>query len=136
KLERERVAAENEAKRQIAIEARRHADTVCTLNTRIDEALQALAGLISQRSNALRALIDTEVGNGDWLRKQLTRPVLTRALCNFGLHRVADVSPCAPTHNAPLASANKVLAGIGIAEPEPKPNGPIRRPLKNGGDDE
>jgi hypothetical protein len=118
--QREQVEQEQQARRKLQIEARQHADAVCVINTRIDEALQALADLIAQRSNAVRALIDTGEGNGDWLRKQLGKPVLTRAMCNFGLHRTIDIVGVAATSHAPLSSANRVLGSIDIADEPPK----------------
>jgi hypothetical protein len=114
--------------RRLKIEARKKAEAVCALNQSVDDALAALASLIGERNRAIKALIDSGEGNPDWLGKQLLKAPLTRACCHFGLHRSIDISPCAPTSNAPLSSANKVIGSIGLAGDTP----PRRR--INGGD--
>jgi hypothetical protein len=127
----EATAAEQEAKRKLQVEARTQADAAATFNQRIDESLRALVDLIAQRNNSLRALIATGEGNADWLNKLLGKPSLTRACCHFGLHRFADLVTVSPSSHAPLASANPILLGIGIA-PEPPPASVERRKLRNG----
>jgi hypothetical protein len=121
-------AAEAEA-RKLRIEARSRAGDVTELNSKIDTVLQTLASLIGERNRAIKALIDTGEGSADWLNKQLLKAPLTRACCQFGLHRHIDISPCAATSNAPLSSANRVLGSIGIADETPK------RVKLNGGDE-
>jgi hypothetical protein len=122
----EAEAAANEVKKQKQVEARKHADAAAVFNQRIDEALRSLADLIAQRNNSLKALIATGECNVEWVNKLLTRAPITRACCHFGLGRSIDLVSVAATSQAPLSSANAVLASIGIAaEPASR--------LKNGG---
>jgi hypothetical protein len=120
----ELIEAEQQAIRQRLVEARKHADAAMILNTRIDEALRALADLFGQRSNALHALANTGAVNSVTINKLTNKSAATRAACAARLHAFISLETCAPGSMQPLSVANNVLqiGRAAAAIPDDAPN--------------
>ena len=121
--------AERDAKRR---EAKQHADAICSLNVEVDRTFNNLTALLSQRTAALKALGNTGIVSDVLTNRMQSKGPVTAAACHAGLARHIDIVAVANTSLRPLADSNRAL---GIAEPEPQPNGPLqRRPLRSNGD--
>jgi hypothetical protein len=126
--------AEQAEKRRQLLEAKKLSDTICALNTRLDAAMQALADLLAQRSNALRALAKSGCIEQTLVNRLNSKSVVTAGVCHAGIASFVALERVANQSFRPLTEGNRVLLGIAKdVDVHPPARPPVeRRQLKNG----
>lgn len=93
-------------------EARNLAAAAASLNEEIDQQLIQLRGALERRAENLNQLARLRVIEMGYLTR-MGKDAITAGFCAAGLHRFADIRAPAPTSIRALATANKLLGGIG-----------------------